>query len=106
MGEQFRPKFCIFPEYKWCGPGCSGPGKPINEVDAACREHDYCYEQYGPSCHCDREFLAQVKRHVDFHTKEGRDALIFYHYMKLQTSIKCGQGRRGANRRSNGIRWI
>ncbi|WP_175986856.1 phospholipase [Bacillus sp. Marseille-Q1617] len=106
MREKNSPMFCIFPEYKWCGPGCSGPGKPINEVDAACMEHDLCYERYGPACHCDREFLSQLKPHANFNTKKGRDALIFYHYMKLQTGFKCGQERRGANRRSNRMRWI
>ena len=26
--------FCIFPGYNWCGPGCSGPDDPANDVDA------------------------------------------------------------------------
>ncbi|MGG1291742.1 hypothetical protein ABE218_10345 [Bacillus smithii] len=30
------PGFCIFLGYRWCGPRCSGPGAPINDVDA-CR---------------------------------------------------------------------
>ncbi|MCA1055997.1 phospholipase [Rossellomorea aquimaris] len=107
MGERGRPKFCIFPEYKWCGPGCSGPGEPINEVDAACMKHDLCYERYGPSCHCDHQFLSEIKPHVNLANKEGRDALLFYHYMKLQTGIKCGHDRRNIRKpRSSGIRWI
>ncbi|RDY66986.1 phospholipase, partial [Halobacillus trueperi] len=40
-----RPKFCVFPGYRWCGPGCSGPGAPINETDAACKAHDECYRK-------------------------------------------------------------
>ena len=24
-----RSPFCIFPNYRYCGPGCSGPGNPI-----------------------------------------------------------------------------
>ncbi|WP_325058505.1 hypothetical protein [Lentibacillus cibarius] len=41
--KTFRPRFCIFPGYKYCGPGCSGPEQPINAVDAACQVHDICY---------------------------------------------------------------
>ena len=26
----------------WCGPHRSGPNDPIDEVDAACKRHDYC----------------------------------------------------------------
>jgi RHS repeat-associated protein len=29
----------------WCGPG--GSGIPVNQVDAACRQHDLCYEVEG-----------------------------------------------------------
>jgi hypothetical protein len=101
MRKRSSPGFCIFPEYKWCGPGCSGPGEPINEVDEACREHDLCYQKYGPDCRCDREFLSQLKPHVDFHTRAGRDAMIFYHYMKWQTRFKCGEDKRAAK-----MKWI
>ncbi|MGP4071857.1 hypothetical protein ACTWQB_04820 [Piscibacillus sp. B03] len=37
-------KFCYL-GYRYCGPGCKGPGKPINRVDVACRQHDACYER-------------------------------------------------------------
>ena len=39
-----RFRFCVFPGYNWCGPGCNGPGAPINELDAACKAHDICYQ--------------------------------------------------------------
>jgi hypothetical protein len=81
--------FCIFPGYKWCGPGCSGPGAPINAVDAACRAHDECYRRFGPSCRCDVEFLHRLRFIINPYTKEGRDARFLYYYMKLQTFFTC-----------------
>ncbi|MGF9887878.1 hypothetical protein ABEX78_04445 [Priestia megaterium] len=52
-----KPRHAFSPGYKWCGPGCSGPGCPVNDVDCCCKYHDLCYEDYG-SCHsCDEQFL-------------------------------------------------
>jgi hypothetical protein len=43
---------CIYGN--WCGPGCSGPADPINDVDACCQSHDHCYDSLGYfSCTCD-----------------------------------------------------
>jgi hypothetical protein len=43
---------------RWCGPGCSGPGTPIDDVDACCKTHDACYGRRGYfNCDCDRELL-------------------------------------------------
>ena len=58
--ENRRPRFCVFPGYNWCGPGCNGPGEPINEVDAACKAHDICYRGYEDRCKCDSEFLHRL----------------------------------------------
>jgi hypothetical protein len=42
----------------WCGPGCSGPGAPIDAVDACCKAHDQCYGRRGYfACSCDRELV-------------------------------------------------
>ncbi|MFD2627462.1 phospholipase [Oceanobacillus kapialis] len=89
--------FCFPKGYKYCGPGCSGPGQPINAVDAACREHDRCYKQHGgPSCACDKLFMKRLASEIDPYTKEGRDAHVLYQYMKLQSFLGCGfQKRRG-----------
>lgn len=80
---------CIFPGYNWCGPGCSGPGAPINDVDAACKQHDECYRKTGDYCECDRIFLEQLKSKINPHTQKGRQARVIYHYMKIQSSINC-----------------
>jgi hypothetical protein len=29
---------------KYCGPGHSGTGPPVDELDAACRDHDIAYD--------------------------------------------------------------
>ncbi len=86
--------FCVFPGYKWCGPGCNGPGTPINSVDAACKKHDLCYKRYGNQCECDRAFLRSLRSEINPYTKMGRQAQLIYEYMKLQTFIKCGSIRK------------
>lgn len=82
--------FCIFPGYKWCGPGCSGPGAPINAVDAACKAHDECYHRYGPTCGCDREFLLRLRQLMNLPTQEGRNARLMYNFMKVKMAFTCG----------------
>lgn len=52
------------PGYKrWCGPGNSGPGAPVNTLDRLCMHHDKCYARKGYfNCSCDRELLAGINR--------------------------------------------
>ena len=47
---------------RYCGLGKAGePGEPIDVLDAACRDHDTCYElSGGPVCACDRELRRQA----------------------------------------------
>ncbi|WP_164670498.1 phospholipase [Virgibacillus doumboii] len=82
-------RFCIFPGYKYCGPGCSGPGAPIDDLDAACKAHDDCYRRFGPSCECDQLFLQRIGPMINPHTKKGRKARLMYNYMKMQTFFTC-----------------
>ena len=98
MADQKRrfhstPRFRL-PGYNWCGPGCSGPGKPVNRVDAACRAHDKCYDKYGPICKCDREFMERLRPLMDQRNREGRHARLVFHCMKLHTHFKCARERR------------
>ena len=83
-----RSPFCIFPGYRWCGPGCSGPGKPINDVDACCKAHDRCLKSHS-QCYCDRKFLECLRQKTDLTTKKGRVATLMYIYMKVQTVFTC-----------------
>lgn len=82
-------RFCIFPDYKWCGPGCSGPEQPINPIDAACKTHDECYESSKDRCLCDQEFLQLLEQYTVDRTTEGRHARIISRYMKVQSKIRC-----------------
>jgi Phospholipase A2 len=42
----------------WCGVGDANRASPVDVLDAACREHDLCYERHGRgSCICDRAIL-------------------------------------------------
>lgn len=82
-------KFCVFPRYRWCGPGCSGPGDPINEIDAACKAHDECYRDTGNRCACDLELIQRLSSLQSLRTPEGRHAMIILHYMKIQSKFTC-----------------
>lgn len=83
-----RRGLCIFPGYNWCGPGCSGPGKPINDVDACCRAHDHCLKQHS-TCYCDQQFMNCLRPKINPHTRKGRHARLMYNYMKVQSGFTC-----------------
>lgn len=87
-------RFCIFPGYNWCGPGCSGPGAPVNKVDAACKQHDMCYRKHGNRCECDQFFLNRLRPMINSRTQEGRHAQTIYNYMKFQTALTCRRYKR------------
>lgn len=83
--QKRRRGFCLFPGYNWCGPGCSGPGAPINDVDACCKKHDLCLKAGRPVCECDQGFIDCLRPKVDFHTEKGRKAALMYGFMKFKT---------------------
>ncbi|MEM5015097.1 phospholipase [Metabacillus indicus] len=87
--RQRRPR-CIFPEYRWCGPGCSGPGMPINDVDACCQKHDLCLDSGRSSCDCDRAFVECLRPKMNRETEKGRNAAFMYKIMKLKMMFTCG----------------
>ncbi|HYK71700.1 MAG TPA: phospholipase [Pseudoneobacillus sp.] len=80
---------CIFPNYRWCGPGCSGPGKPINDVDACCMRHDLCLRRGISPCQCDEELINCLKTKINSHTEKGRNAEIMYYALKIKTFLTC-----------------
>lgn len=46
---------------RWCGPGHSGPGEPIDAVDEACCRHDICFcEQGYDDCDCNRRAIVDL----------------------------------------------
>lgn len=84
-----RPHFGIcMPGYRYCGPGCSGPGSPINEVDACCKLHDECYERYGRTKRCDQLFQKCLRPKIKSHSKMGRDAALIYSIMSLRDKFQ------------------
>lgn len=61
---------------RWCGPGCSGPGAPVDDVDQCCQEHDQCYSRRGYfDCRCNRELMACIAPKISLRTPKGRAAL-------------------------------
>ncbi|QKY71499.1 phospholipase [Lentibacillus sp. CBA3610] len=86
---QSRPGNCIIPGYRYCGPGCSGPGEPVNAVDAACQAHDVCLERGGSACFCDHEFLQRLRPLINPYTAEGRHARTIHHAMRIAARFRC-----------------
>ncbi|WP_084781839.1 phospholipase [Bacillus niameyensis] len=80
---------CIFPGYNWCGPGCSGPGAPINDVDACCMRHDLCLRRNIDPCICDFAFMDCLRPKMSRPTPDGRHASLMYGAMRLRTSFRC-----------------
>ncbi|MCT2535418.1 Parvovirus coat protein VP1-like protein [Aquibacillus koreensis] len=72
------------PGYRYCGPRCSGPGPPTNQLDAFCRQHDACYRKYGPSRHCDDIFLRQLEPYINQRSKLGKDAALMHRAIRLK----------------------
>ncbi|WP_026582891.1 phospholipase A2 family enzyme [Bacillus sp. J33] len=89
-----KQSHCLFPGYRWCGPGCSGPGAPINAVDACCRAHDKCLSSGRSRCRCDQEFLSCLRPKTNLYDQEGIIAAIIYIYMKIQADFTCSPYRR------------
>lgn len=85
---------CIFPGYKWCGPGCSGPGKPVNDVDECCYYHDQCLSQGYSPCYCDKKFMECLRPKINPNTQKGKNAHLMYEFMKVKTWFGCPQERR------------
>ncbi|MFE8704012.1 Parvovirus coat protein VP1-like protein [Cytobacillus sp. FJAT-54145] len=82
-----RGGFCV-PRYRWCGPGCSGPGAPTNDVDACCMAHDMCYRRFGPSGYCDQRFMNCLKQRMHRNSRYRQDASLFYNVMKLKQGFR------------------
>src|SRR6266852_688604 len=65
----------------WCGPGCSGPDAPVDDVDECCRIHDGCYGDRGYfACSCDQELLGCVGPKMDAWTEKGLAAAAIWTY--------------------------
>ncbi|PLT30449.1 phospholipase [Peribacillus deserti] len=82
-------RFCVFPRYRWCGPGCSGPGVPINDVDACCYRHDRCLSAGVPACKCDRALINCLRSRINPRTDKGKKAAFMYNVMKIKTFFFC-----------------
>ncbi|MBM7570770.1 phospholipase A2 family protein [Aquibacillus albus] len=82
-----RPGLCL-PGYRWCGPGCSGPGEPVNEVDNCCKDHDDCYRKYGSSRKCDELLLDCLQNKLDNRSPSGRDARLIYNFIKFRNLFR------------------
>ncbi|PKG23880.1 Parvovirus coat protein VP1-like protein [Niallia nealsonii] len=77
--------FCLPGGYRYCGPGCSRPGSPINYVDACCKRHDDCVAKFGVCTRCDQALIQCVKAKTKQSTQEGKTARLIANFMKMRT---------------------
>ncbi len=75
------------PGYRYCGPYCSGPGRPVNQLDAFCREHDLCYRSSISRRYCDEFFLHRLRPYLHERGRIGRDAALMYRAINLKRSF-------------------
>ena len=56
-------KGLTLPGYNYCGPGNSlDKDPPVNELDAICQRHDYCYSKENTNKNdCDKVMLNEMK---------------------------------------------
>ncbi|MCM3723001.1 Parvovirus coat protein VP1-like protein [Solibacillus isronensis] len=78
--------FC-FPGYRYCGPGCTGPGAPTNAVDNCCLNHDACYAYGYDKRYCDAIFQQCLNQYKNPSTKMGRDANLFSRAIRLKNFL-------------------
>ncbi|SES90858.1 hypothetical protein SAMN05421676_10283 [Salinibacillus kushneri] len=72
------------PGYRYCGPGCIGPGTPVNQLDVFCMQHDTCYRSNGNRRLCDDVFLRQLHPYTYRRDKLGKDARLMYQAISLK----------------------
>lgn len=71
--SQIRGLPCLYGN--WCGPLCSGPGAPIDDVDQCCQAHDQCYANRGyGACSCNWKLMACVGPKRNLHSPKGGSA--------------------------------
>ncbi|MUK90334.1 Parvovirus coat protein VP1-like protein [Ornithinibacillus sp. L9] len=75
------------PGYRYCGPGCRGPGAPVNQLDYFCMQHDACYRQSSSRRACDEIFLRRLQPYIHRRDKIGRDAALMYRAISLKQSF-------------------
>lgn len=95
----------------WCGPNHPlddlmnvAPG-PLDQLDAACMIHDYCYAEVGYlDCGCDEELTNELKRQLasnDYTTAQALVARGIYNYFAAapcKQSESNPQAKTAANR--------
>ncbi|MDT0700360.1 phospholipase A2 family protein [Staphylococcus chromogenes] len=77
-----RAKWMFYGRY--CGKGNKG-GKPIDDLDAACKRHDECYAKHGwGKCKCDKPFIkatakvARNKKYSSYKRKKAAQASVLF----------------------------
>ncbi|GAA0462353.1 phospholipase [Alkalibacillus silvisoli] len=76
--------FCLL-GYRYCGPGCSGPGAPVNRIDRACKAHDDCYRRRSHSKkQCDEAFIRRLDLIKQQSNYEGRHARLIRDVMSIR----------------------
>lgn len=87
-----KKKWPIYGRY--CGPGHSGPGKPIDRLDAACARHDDCYHRKGyHRCSCDKKLKKELRKITPkLRGKARRIARAMRVWIAIKTFFKTQKG--------------
>ena len=94
LKQRTKNGFCLPGGYRYCGPGCSGPGAPINYVDSCCKKHDECVGRYGSCAYCDQRLIHCVETRKRVKGNEGKTARLISNFMSLRIGLNGGSRRR------------
>jgi hypothetical protein len=100
-------KGLVLPGYKYCGPGNPlNSGAPVNELDAVCMNHDYCYDSGTSKSECDKTMLSDLKhtKSKTFGEKLAKHLIVKPAInMKYKLGLGSKNGKRAQKKGPNGV---
>lgn len=97
-----RPGERHLPGYNYCGPGTdmSTGAPPVNEIDAACQEHDVAYARRGATAAdaraADERLLGRLHAYVPRSAQEAEDRGNVIQMMNAKWSLEEARALNGA----------
>ena len=88
--------------YNYCGPGTnmSTGAPPVNEIDAACREHDAAYARPGVTAAdarvADERMLSRLNAYIPRSAREAEDRSAVVQMMSAKRSLEDARALTGA----------
>lgn len=90
----------------WCGydhpSDMSTAAPPVDELDAICMRHDYCYVEKGQfACECDKALNEELQANLSANKYQGQQkhfARSFHHYFKGSPCAGTPDGKLGPSK--------